>query len=146
VGLRAWAEESWPQGQLLFDSTPIAGACGCADLKARSDPEWRVKGRPRDRGKLRGDVARERGGSRARLEAWQRDDFDSWLTFADWSFAMWETTASCSLARSGGAARRAGSQPNRPFGMVFTVRSGKITRSIDYLSHQEALEAVGLRV
>ena len=29
--------------------------------------------------------------------------------------------------------------------MLFTVRHGKITRSMDYLSHDEALEAVGLR-
>ncbi len=30
-------------------------------------------------------------------------------------------------------------------GMIFTVRDGKIVRSIDYLSHHEALQAVGLR-
>jgi ketosteroid isomerase-like protein len=32
-----------------------------------------------------------------------------------------------------------------PFGMVITVRNGKIVRSMDYLSHEQTLEAVGLR-
>ena len=32
-----------------------------------------------------------------------------------------------------------------PVGMVVTLRDGKIVHSIDYLSHEEALEAVGLR-
>jgi ketosteroid isomerase-like protein len=31
-----------------------------------------------------------------------------------------------------------------PFAMVITVRGGKIIRSMDYLDHAEALEAVGL--
>jgi ketosteroid isomerase-like protein len=31
-----------------------------------------------------------------------------------------------------------------PFGSVITVRDGKVIRSFDYLSHQEALKAVGL--
>jgi uncharacterized protein len=32
-----------------------------------------------------------------------------------------------------------------PLALVITIRNGKIVRSVDYLSHQEALEAVGLR-
>jgi ketosteroid isomerase-like protein len=32
-----------------------------------------------------------------------------------------------------------------PLAVVTTVRNGKIVRSMDYLSHEEALEAVGLR-
>jgi ketosteroid isomerase-like protein len=32
-----------------------------------------------------------------------------------------------------------------PLGMVITLRDGKIVHSMDYLSHEEALEAVGLR-
>jgi ketosteroid isomerase-like protein len=31
-----------------------------------------------------------------------------------------------------------------PVGLVFTLRDGKIIRSMDYLSHSEALEAIGL--
>ena len=31
-----------------------------------------------------------------------------------------------------------------PAGLVMTVRDGKIIRSMDYFSHEEALEAVGL--
>jgi ketosteroid isomerase-like protein len=38
-----------------------------------------------------------------------------------------------------------GIQSESPLGMVITIRDGKMIRSIDYLSHQEALEAVGLR-
>jgi len=38
-----------------------------------------------------------------------------------------------------------GFQSESPMGMVITVRDGLIVHSIDYLSHDEALEAVGLR-
>jgi ketosteroid isomerase-like protein len=31
-----------------------------------------------------------------------------------------------------------------PIGMAVTIRDGKIVRSVDYLSHAEALKAVGL--
>lgn len=37
-----------------------------------------------------------------------------------------------------------GIESESPFGAVITVRDGKMIQSIDYLSHQEALEAVGL--
>jgi ketosteroid isomerase-like protein len=36
-----------------------------------------------------------------------------------------------------------GIETESPFGMVITVRNGKIVHSMDYLSHEEALEAVG---
>jgi ketosteroid isomerase-like protein len=38
-----------------------------------------------------------------------------------------------------------GIEVESPLGMVTTYRGGKIILSMDYLSHQEALEAVGLR-
>jgi ketosteroid isomerase-like protein len=122
------------------------------------------------------------------LEAWQRDDFDSWLAAIDpaveWHTAMErlvEGTESFYRGHEGmrrlrdfyktelddfeleaqelrdagddhvvlvGRIRWRGPSSRiateSPVGMVFTVRGGKITRSIDYLSHQEALEAVGL--
>lgn len=31
-----------------------------------------------------------------------------------------------------------------PLGIVLTIRAGKIVKSMDYLSHEEALEAAGL--
>jgi ketosteroid isomerase-like protein len=37
------------------------------------------------------------------------------------------------------------SKVESPLGIVITVREGKIVRSVDYLSHEEALQAVGLR-
>jgi ketosteroid isomerase-like protein len=38
-----------------------------------------------------------------------------------------------------------GIESESALGMVFTLRHGKVVRSMDYLTHEEALEAVGLR-
>jgi ketosteroid isomerase-like protein len=38
-----------------------------------------------------------------------------------------------------------GIEVDAPLGEVFTVRDGKIVRIVDYFTHREALEAVGLR-
>ena len=38
-----------------------------------------------------------------------------------------------------------GIQTESALGQVMTLRDGKVVHSMDYLSHQEALEAVGLR-
>jgi len=46
-------------------------------------------------------------------------------------------------ALAAGAA--SGIEMDSPVGMVVTLRDGKVVHSIDYLSHEEALEAVGLR-
>jgi ketosteroid isomerase-like protein len=48
------------------------------------------------------------------------------------------------LARFRWRGLASGIQSESPLGMVITVRDGKFIHSIDYLSHQEALEAVGL--
>lgn len=37
-----------------------------------------------------------------------------------------------------------GIESESPLGMVISFRDGKVIRSVDYLSHQEALESVGL--
>ena len=126
---------------------------------------------------------------RRALEAWQRDDLDTFLSLADpavewhaalerviggieqcyrgieglrrfWSvyrteFANFEVEGQelrdvhedCVLLlghfRWRGPA--SGIESESPAGLVITLRNGKIVRSMDYLTHQEALEAVGLR-
>jgi ketosteroid isomerase-like protein len=37
-----------------------------------------------------------------------------------------------------------GIESESPLGMVITLRDGKMSHSVDYVSHEEALEAVGL--
>ena len=123
------------------------------------------------------------------LEAWQRDDFDSWLATLDpaiewhtglerlvegtesfyrghdgmrrfWNayrteFEDFEVEAQelrdlgddrvVLLGRFRWRGPASGIGTESPLGMVFTIRAGKIIRSVDYFSQQEALEAVGLR-
>jgi len=40
--------------------------------------------------------------------------------------------------------RASGIELESPFGQLFTLRDHKIVRAVDYLSHEDALEAVGL--
>jgi ketosteroid isomerase-like protein len=122
------------------------------------------------------------------LEAWQRQDFDAWLSGGD-PVIEWHTVLERpvegpeSVYRGHDGMRRlwhfyrteldsfeieaqeirdvgddrvvllgqfrwrgstSGIASESPLGMVITVRGGKIVRSLDYLSHREALEAVGL--
>ena len=122
------------------------------------------------------------------LEAWQRDDFDSWLATLDLA-VEWHTglerlvEGTESFYRGHDGMRRlwngyrsqfedfeveaqelrdvgddrvvllgkfrwrgmkSGIESESPLGMVVTMRGGKVIRSVDYFSHQEALEAVGL--
>jgi ketosteroid isomerase-like protein len=122
------------------------------------------------------------------LEAWQRDDFDSWLATLDLAIE-WQTglerlvEGTESFYRGHDGMRRlwngyrsqfedfeveahefrdlgddrvvllgrfrwrgpaSGIATESPLGMVVTMRGGKIIRSVDYFSHQEALKAVGL--
>jgi ketosteroid isomerase-like protein len=125
---------------------------------------------------------------RRTLEAWQRDDFDAWLSELDpdvewhtaarrlvegagsayrgidgmrelWTF--WRTEAQdfefetqelrdlgdagvLHLAQLRWRGRASEIEVQSPLGQVITVRDGKFVRSVDYLSHEEALEAVGL--
>jgi hypothetical protein len=51
----------------------------------------------------------------------------------------------CVCNSTGFRVHHAPGQMQSPFGMVITVRNGKIVRSMDYLSHEQTLEAVGLR-
>jgi ketosteroid isomerase-like protein len=122
------------------------------------------------------------------LEAWQRDDFDSWPATLDLA-VEWHTglerlvegTESFyrdhdGMSRFWNAYRTefedfkveaqelldlgddrvvllgrfrwrgpaSGIAAESPLGMVFTIRGGKIIRSVDYVSQREALEGAGL--
>jgi ketosteroid isomerase-like protein len=125
---------------------------------------------------------------RQHMEAWQRDDFDSWLATMDptveWHAAverlvegtesvyrghegmpgLWRSWRSevedfeieaqelrdvgdervVLLGRIRWRGLASGIATESPIGMVITVRGAKIIRSMDYLSHEEALEAAGL--
>jgi ketosteroid isomerase-like protein len=48
------------------------------------------------------------------------------------------------LGRGGFRGRASGADVESPFGLVVTVIDRKVVRSVDYLSHQEALDATGL--
>src|SRR6478752_3586805 len=93
------------------------------------------------------------------FEAWQRDDFDAFLSVIhpniEWHAVLQRLVEAQGLRDVGddrvlllvrfqwrGVA--SGSEMESPVGLVMTLRDGKVIRSFDYLSHQEALEAVGL--
>lgn len=125
---------------------------------------------------------------RKMLDAWHRDDLDTWLSILDpaieWHTAerMVEGSESVYRGIEGmhelwiayrtelkdfrvdaqelrdleddrvlllGQVRWRGAMSGieiaSPTGLVVSVRGGKVIRSMDYLSHQDALEAVGLK-
>ena len=123
------------------------------------------------------------------LDAYQRDDFDSWLATIDPSIE-WQAVAIDRVAEGAEGVYRGHEGMRRlwhflrvefdvtwvetqelrdvgddrvvwlgrfrirgpssgivfesPVGYIFTIRDGKTVRAIDYLSHEEALKAVGL--
>jgi ketosteroid isomerase-like protein len=126
--------------------------------------------------------------ARRHFEAWQRDDFEAWLSFID-PDGEWLTAIERGLGRAGNVSRghkgmrefwslwrtevddfwvesheirdlgagrvlnlgriqfrgrASGALVESQLALVITLRDGKIVRSEDYLSHKEALEAVGL--
>lgn len=124
---------------------------------------------------------------RRMLEAWHRDDLDTWLSILDpameWHTAERMVEGSESVYRGIEGMRElwiayrtelkdfqvvtqelrdledgrvlllgqvrwrgaaSGIEISSPTGLVLSVRGGKVIRSMDYLSHQEALDAVGL--
>jgi ketosteroid isomerase-like protein len=127
--------------------------------------------------------------ARCALEAWQRDDFETWLSLIDPDveyrgavereveggesvyrghdgarelWGRWHTELGDFEVESGDFRdlgegrvlhlthvrwRGAGSgiEFESPLAAVQTVRRGKIVQSVNYLRHQEALEAMGLR-
>ena len=123
------------------------------------------------------------------LEAWQRDDFDAWLSGID-PDVEWLTAVERGLGRAGSVyrghegmrefwnlwrtevddfwvesneirdlgdervlnlghiqfrGRASGIMVESQLALVITLRDGRIVRSEDYLSHAEALKAVGLQ-
>jgi ketosteroid isomerase-like protein len=125
---------------------------------------------------------------RRTIEAWKRDDFETWLSMFDpgvewhsaqrlvegaastyrgidgmremWTF--WRTEVEdlqleiqahrdlgdndvLTLAHLRWRGPASGIMVESPLAMVATVRDGRVVRSMDYLSYDEALEAVGLR-
>ena len=125
---------------------------------------------------------------RRMVEAWQGDDFESWLATIDptveWHTVLerlvegtesfyqghkgmrrfWHSYRTefedfefesqglrdvgddrvVLLGRFRWRGKASGVATESPAGLVITVRDGKIIRSFDYFSHQEALKAVGL--
>ena len=122
------------------------------------------------------------------FEAWQRDDFEAWLSFID-PDVEWLTAIERGLGRAGNVfhghegmrefwslwrtevddfgvesyeirdlggervlhlghiqfrGRASGMMVESQLALVITLRDGKIVRSEDYLSHKQALIAVGL--
>jgi ketosteroid isomerase-like protein len=122
------------------------------------------------------------------LEAWQRDDFDTWLSVLD-PAVEWHTALERLVGGTGTfyrgvkgmrefwteyrteledfrveaeelrdlgddrvlllgqvwwRGRASGIDVESQIGLIFTLRDSKVARSMDYLSHQEALEAAGL--
>jgi ketosteroid isomerase-like protein len=125
---------------------------------------------------------------RQSVEAWRRDDFESWLATVD-PTVEWQALAIDRLAEGTESVYRghegmrrlwhflriefdleveaqelrdvgddrvvllgrfrwrgpsSGIVVESPVGYIITVRDGKVVRAIDYLSHEEALKAVGL--
>ena len=123
------------------------------------------------------------------FEAWQRDDFEAWLSFID-PDVEWLTAIERGLGRAGNVfhghdgmrelwrlwrtevddfwvesneirdlgdervlnlghiqfrGRASGIMVESQLALVITLRDGRIVRSEDYLSHAEALKAVGLQ-
>ena len=125
---------------------------------------------------------------RREARAWQRDDFEAWLSFID-PDVEWLTAIDRGLGRAGSVyhghegmrelwnlwrsefddfsiqadeirdladqrvltlahwqfrGRASGIMVESQLALLMTIRDGKIVRSEDYLSHQEALEDVGM--
>ena len=126
---------------------------------------------------------------RQALEAWQRDDFETWVAALDpaieWYTVLEKLVEGLGSVYRGTEGMRkfwtayrtelddfqiegqelrdlgddrvlllghfrwrgpaSGIEVGSPLGLVMTLREGKVIHSSDYLSHEEALEAVGLR-
>jgi ketosteroid isomerase-like protein len=103
------------------------------DLDHRS-----IEGAPDDRGPIHGKNA-----MRAFVQDWI-DTFDEFtiepveLTDADGDVVV-------AVLRYGGRAKLSGIETDETFGVVFTIRDGKIARGREYRTRDQALEAAGLQ-
>jgi ketosteroid isomerase-like protein len=102
------------------------------DLDHRS-----IEGAPDDRGPIH---------SRDAMRAYAQDWID---TFDEFRIEPVELTDAgrgmvVGVLRYGGRAKLSGIETDDPFGVVFTIRDGKIARGREYATRDQALEAAGL--
>ena len=105
------------------------------------DPEinWRAaEGAVDDVGEMRGPVALRRY-----IQDWI-DTFDHFTVVAE-ELRDIEGGRVLTTQRLNGRAKLSGTETNLRYAAVYTVREGKVVRAREYLSVEEALEAVGLR-
>lgn len=102
------------------------------DLDHRS-----IEGAPDDRGPIHGKAA-----MREYVQDWI-DTFDEFRIEPVELIDAGEDTV-VAVLRFGGRAKLSGVETDSTFGVVFTIRHGKIARGREYATREEALEAAGL--
>jgi ketosteroid isomerase-like protein len=102
------------------------------DLDHRS-----IEGAPDDRGPIHGKQA-----MRAYVQDWI-DMFDA-FRIAPVELIDAEGCVVVAVMSYGGRARQSGIEIAGTYGVVFTIRDGKITRGREYATREQALEAAGL--
>jgi ketosteroid isomerase-like protein len=102
------------------------------DLDHRS-----IEGAPDDRGPIHGTQA-----MRAYVQDWI-DMFDA-FRIAPVELIDAEGCVVVAVMSYGGRARQSGIEIAGTYGVVFTIRDGKITRGREYATREQALEAAGL--
>ena len=102
------------------------------DLDHRS-----IEGAPDDRGPIHGKQA-----MRAYVQDWI-DMFDA-FRIAPVELIDAEECVVVAVMSYGGRARQSGIEIAGTYGVVFTIRDGKITRGREYATREQALEAAGL--
>ena len=102
------------------------------DLDHRS-----IEGAPDDRGPIHGKDA---------MRAYVQDWIDTFDEFKIEPVELIDAGSGVVVAvlRYGGRAKLSGVEADETFGVVFTIRDGKITRGREYSTREQALEAAGL--
>ena len=102
------------------------------DLDHRS-----IEGAPDDRGPIHGKQA---------MRAYVQDWIDMFYAFriAPVELIDAEGCVVVAVMSYGGRARQSGIEIAGTYGVVFTIRDGKITRGREYATREQALEAAGL--
>ena len=115
------------------------------DLDAFLDEYWTddidyraVEGAPDDHGPIHG---------KAEMRAYMQDWFDTFdeLTVDPRELIDAGTDQVVVVLRFAGRAKLSGVETNVTYAVVYTIRDGKIARGREYMTREEALEAVGLR-
>jgi ketosteroid isomerase-like protein len=102
------------------------------DLDHRS-----IEGAPDDRGPIHGKTA---------MRAYVQDWIDTFDEFKIEPVELIDASSGVVVAvvRYGGRAKLSGIETDETFGVVFTIRDGKIARGREYGTRDHALEAAGL--